>query len=189
MVALQQQIQSYFGITPDEFVAIEHLFSKTELAKGNYFVKKSQYCEKLSFIKSGFIRIYATENDKEITQWISTGGYFITDLHSFIFDQRSRWNMQALNDCILYTITKENYKKLYQILPNWYQIEKKFVASCFTILENRVFDHLSLNSEERYLKFFSQNKTLFNEVPLQYLASMLGMTPETLSRIRKKHNS
>ena len=189
MVALQQQIQSYFGITPDEFVAIEHLFSKTELAKGSYFVKKSQYCEKLSFIKSGFIRIYATENDKEVTQWISTEGYFITDLHSFIFDQRSRWNMQALNDCILYTITKENYKKLYQILPNWYQIEKKFVASCFTILENRVFDHLSLNSEERYLKFFSQNKTLFNEVPLQYLASMLGMTPETLSRIRKKHNS
>jgi CRP-like cAMP-binding protein len=52
-------------------------------------------------------------------------------------------------------------------------------------LEDRVFGHLSLSAEERYLQFFNQNKELFNQVPLQYIASMLGMTPETFSRIRK----
>jgi CRP-like cAMP-binding protein len=54
------------------------------------------------------------------------------------------------------------------------------------MLENRVFDFISLTAEERYKKLFDTNRELFNQVPLQYLASMLGMTPETFSRIRRK---
>ena len=57
---------------------------------------------------------------------------------------------------------------------------------CFTILENRVVSHLALNAEERYNQLFAFNPSLFNEVPLNQIASMLGMTAETLSRIRKK---
>ncbi|WP_299679712.1 Crp/Fnr family transcriptional regulator [uncultured Tenacibaculum sp.] len=189
MLSLQQQLRSYFGITSDEFKAIEHLFLRHQLNKDSYFVKKKQYCKKLSFVEHGYIRVFANVKDKEVTQWITTSSYFITDLHSFFFDQRSRWNMQALTDCTLYTISKEDYKQLSNKIPNWYNVEKNFISSCFSTLEDRVFDHLSLNTEERYLKFFNQNKILFNEVPLQYLASMLGMTPETLSRIRKKINS
>ncbi len=63
------------------------------------------------------------------------------------------------------------------------------MASCFIQLEDRIFSHLSLNAEERYHQFFENNKELFNQVPLQYLASMLGMSPETFSRIRNKKNS
>ena len=60
-------------------------------------------------MRSGFIRVFANANDKEVTQWISTKGYFITDLYSFTFKQRAKWNIQALTDCELYTIDKENY--------------------------------------------------------------------------------
>ena len=72
-------------------------------------------------------------------------------------------------------------------MPIWNELEKKFLVNCFTTLEDRIFSHLSMTAEERYHFFFSQNKELFNLVPLQYIASMLGMTPETFSRIRKKH--
>ncbi|WP_229239031.1 hypothetical protein [Emticicia sp. C21] len=61
-----------------------------------------------------------------------------------------------------------------------------FIAKCFTMLEDRIFSHLSMTAEERYNFFFQNNKELFNQVPLQYIASMLGMTPETFSRIRRK---
>ena len=54
------------------------------------------------------------------------------------------------------------------------------------LLEDQVFNHLSLSTEERYQQFFDHNKDLFNQVPLKYIASMLGMSPETLSRIRSK---
>jgi CRP-like cAMP-binding protein len=68
-------------------------------------------------------------------------------------------------------------------------LEKLFIARCFIMLEDRIFTHLSMTAEERYNFFFENNKELFNQVPLQYIASMLGMTPETFSRIRKKQLS
>lgn len=186
MTELQTYITSYFGVTSENMDKITSLFSETELKKGEYFTKTSQYCQKLSFVRSGFIRVYANVNDKEVTQWISSKGQFITDLNSLSFKQRARWNIQALTDCQLYTINKENYALLNKIVPNWPEMEKQFITACFIQLEDRVFRHLSLSAEERYDQLFENNKELFNQVPLQYLASMLGMTPETFSRIRNK---
>jgi CRP/FNR family transcriptional regulator, anaerobic regulatory protein len=56
-------------------------------------------------------------------------------------------------------------------------------------MENRDFSHLAISAEERYTAFYNQNRELFNQIPLQYITSMLGMTPETISRIQKKQNS
>ncbi|MFD1294980.1 Crp/Fnr family transcriptional regulator [Lutibacter holmesii] len=189
MTELQKYMTSYFGITNQNMDEITALFTETTLKKGAFFSKPGQYCEKLSFVRSGFIRVFANSNNKEITQWISTKGYFITDLYSFTFKQRAKWNIQALTDCELYTIDKENYARLNNLVPNWVAMEKQFIAGCFIQLEDRVFNHLSLNAEERYDQLFKHNKELFNNVPLQYLASMLGMSPETFSRIRNKKNS
>lgn len=165
---------------------VTELFTESELKKGAYFIKAGQYCEKLSFVQSGYIRIFAPVAEKEVTQWISTKGHFLTDLYSFTFKQRARWNIQALSDCKLYTIHKENYILLQEVVPNWHELEKQFIANCFLTLEDRVFTHLSLSAEERYDQLFEYNKELFNHVPLHYLASMLGMSPETFSRIRNK---
>jgi hypothetical protein len=71
------------------------------------------------------------------------------------------------------------------LIPEWHRLEKLFIAKCFTMLEDRIFRHLSMSAEERYQFFFHHDKELLNQVPLQYIASMLGMTPETFSRIRK----
>ena len=140
----------------------------------------------MSFIASGYIRIYALADDKEITQWISSPGYLITELSSFLFNTPSRFNIQAITDCELYSISKEDYLKIGNTVPNWPELERMFIGKCFITLENRVFSFLSMNAEERYQFFYNMDKELFNQVPLNYIASMLGMTPETFSRIRKK---
>jgi len=189
MTELEQYIKSYFGVKQNELEHIVSLFKKTTLRKDEYFLKTGKSCDKLSFIKSGFLRIYVTQEDKEITQWISTTGYFVTDLSSLIFETPARWNIQALTDTELYTISKEDYQNIGNLISQWHQLEKLFIARCFTILEDRIFSHLSMTAEERYQFFFNNNKELFNQVPLQYIASMLGMTPETFSRIRKKQLS
>lgn len=186
MNELQHYIQSYFGVRHEDLAQIAQLFKQTELKKGDFFLKTGNRCDKLSFIQSGLMRIYVNTDGTEVTQWISTQGYFITDLSSLIFETPARWTIQALTDTKLYTIGREDYNNIGKQIPQWHQLEKLFIAKCFTILEDRIFSHLSMSAEERYLFFFEQNKELFNEVPLQYIASMLGMTPETFSRIRKK---
>jgi CRP/FNR family transcriptional regulator, anaerobic regulatory protein len=186
MTELEKYIQSYFGISQEDLAQVGALFKRQTLKKGDYFLKTGRVCDKLSFIQSGLLRIYVQTSDKEVTQWISTKGYFVTDLASLIFNTPARWTIQALTDVEIYTIDKEDYNRIGKLIPKWYELEKLFIARCFTILEDRIFTHLSMSAEERYHFFFEQNKALFHQVPLQYIASMLGMTPETFSRIRKK---
>ena len=190
MTELEQHIELYFGvIQPDELKNISSFFKKSTFKKGDVLLKSGKQCNELSFVQSGLLRVFATTDDKEITQWISTKGYFLTDLSSFIFGGPSRWTIQALADCELYTISKEDYKKIGEVVPKWNEFEKLFMSKCFAMMEDRIFSHLSMSAEERYHFFFENNKALFNQVPLQYIASMLGMTPETFSRIRKNHLS
>lgn len=186
---LATYIQSFFGVTPEDVTKIGSFFEPISFRKGEYFLRRGQLSDRLGFLQSGVLREYVTIDDKEVTKWISTKGYFVVDLSSFVFEKPARWNIQALTDCEVYVINQKNYRLLNNVIPNWQELEKLFIAKCFTVLEDRVLAHLSMTAEERYQQLFAFNKELFNTVPLQYLASMLGMTPETLSRLRKKSQS
>lgn len=180
-------IQEHFGqLTDTELVKVQSYFQEEKLRKNDFFTKSDKVCDKLSVVKSGILRVYALSDGKEITQWISTENFLISEVLGFFFDQPNRWNIQAVTDTELLTITRENYLKLCNEFPKWNEIEKRFIVKCFAMMEDRIFSHLSMTAEERYCLYFEQNSTLFNQVPLQYLASVLGMTPETFSRIRKR---
>lgn len=187
MQELNEYIHNYFEIQVKDLDAISPLFTIKSYKKGDYILKKSYYSVSLSFIKSGFIRVYGynSAGNKEVTQWISGSGMFITDLGSLMFNQPARWNIMAITDCELYSISLENYRKINQYVQNWDGLEKRFIAKCFVTLENRVFDQLSLSAEEKVKALYKDNPSLFNQVPLHYIASMLGMTAETLSRVRR----
>jgi CRP-like cAMP-binding protein len=184
---LEHYIETYFGaVDPDELKEISSLFKLTHIKKGEYFLKTDGQSNNLSFVQSGLMRIFVTTEVKEITQWISSKGHFVVDLSSFVFETPARWTIQALADTNLYTINKEDYNRIGQLIPKWNHLEKLFIVKCFSMMEDRIFSHLSMTAEGRYNFFFKNNKELFNQVPLQYIASILGMTPETFSRIRKK---
>jgi len=186
MNELESYIHHHFGISPVDCQRVSGLFVTETLEKGDYFLRSGKFCDKLSFIESGILRVYVNLPEREVTQWIGTTGFFVTDVQGFMFRNTSRFNMQALTDMRLFTITYEGYLMMGKLVPKWHEFEKMFMGKCFVMLENRVFDLISMSAEERYHKLFDQNRELFNQVPLQYLASMLGMTPETFSRIRRK---
>ncbi len=181
-------IQSTFQLPPAEEAQISVFFKPLTLKRNDFLLKENQFAQYLGFVQSGLMREFFYHDGREITKWISGPGYFIVDLASFLFEKPARVNLQALTDCELFAISKTDYARIAQAIPKWPEIEKIFIARCFTVLEERVMTHLSLSAEERYDAFFQYNPELFNLVPLQFLASMLGMTPETFSRIRKKRS-
>ncbi|MEJ5055585.1 Crp/Fnr family transcriptional regulator [Sphingobacterium sp. MYb382] len=187
MAAIKEVLRQHFGELSDAELAIILPFFKDEkLRKHDFFSKQGSICNRLSIIKTGIFRVYAPAEDREITQWIATADSFITDAMGFFFDQPNRWNIQAFTDVELLSLHKEDYEKISEVFPRWPAIEKQFIIKCFAMMESRVFSHLSMNAEERYEAYFEHNKELFNQVPLHYIASVLGMSPETFSRIRKR---
>lgn len=185
---IQQYLQQYLGIPPSKLEQIATLFVLQELEKGDFWLRQGQYRGQLSFLSAGYLHYHAPapRSGKSITQWIGSPGAFVADLSTLLFQTPARWNIEALTPCTLYTLSGEHYHKIGQWVPEWPQLEKTFVGRCFITLEERVFQLLSLSAEERYQALWERDSNLFNQVPLQYLASMLHMTPETLSRIRAK---
>tara|TARA_R110002049_G_scaffold99424_1_gene242249 strand:+ start:292 stop:870 length:579 start_codon:yes stop_codon:yes gene_type:complete len=182
-----QLIQAYFGeLSEEELDIVQSYFYEEKLQKNDYFTCSGKICNRLSIVKSGIFRIYTLSDGKEVTQWLSKEDQLITEIMGFFYQQPNRWTIQAITDVSLLTIRKENYLKLCENFPKWNTIEKQFIVKCFAMLEDRVFSHISMTAEERYDLYYQKNKDLFNFVPLQYIASVLGMSAETLSRIRKR---
>ncbi len=180
-------IQQHFGaLSANDLNTICMYFREEKLGKNEFFTQTGQRCNRLSIVKSGILRIYALSEEKEITQWLSVPDSFITEAMGFFFNQPNRWTIQAFTEVELLTITKTDYQKLCKEFPKWNEIEKQFIVKCFMMMEERIFSHLSMTAEERYNRYFERHKELFTQVPLQYIASVLGMTPETFSRIRKR---
>ncbi|WP_294204911.1 Crp/Fnr family transcriptional regulator [uncultured Chryseobacterium sp.] len=180
-------IQQHFGpLSANDLNTICMYFREEKLGKNEFFTQTGQRCNRLSIVKSGILRIYALSEGKEITQWLSVPDSFITEVVGFFFHHPNRWTIQAFTEVELLTISKTDYQKLCKEFPKWNEIEKQFIIKCFMTMEDRIFSHLSMTAEERYNRYFEHHKELFTQVPLQYIASVLGMTPETFSRIRKR---
>ena len=186
MTELGNYLRTYMNVADADMEALVGYFHPTSLRKGEYYLKQGRVCDKLSFHRSGLLRVFAEQGEKEVTQWISSKGNLMADLGGLICDSPARFNAQALTQCEFYTIEKKDYLRLPEVLPAWGRLERVLMVRCFEFMELRVFSLLSMTGEERYRYLQGQNPELFNQVPLKYLASMMGMTPESLSRIRKK---
>ena len=124
MSELEKYIKTYFGVSSDDLQKISSFFKPTALTKNDYFLKTGRYCDKLGFVQTGIIREFVIHNDKEVTKWISTSGYFVVDLSSFVFQQTARWNIQALTDCELFVINQKDYQQIGEAIPKWAELEK-----------------------------------------------------------------
>ncbi|MEO1435705.1 MAG: Crp/Fnr family transcriptional regulator [Bacteroidota bacterium] len=186
---LSHYIEKSLGIPRRYSEQVAQLYQEELLKKDEFLVRENGYCQKMIFIKDGYLRCHFPSKEKEITYWIYWEGHLVTDSSSFFLDVPAKWNLQALTDCTIYSISKTNYEQLQQLVPNWEHSEKRMIIQLLTSLEKRVYALLSMTAEERYQFLYQSHQELFNQIPLKFIASMLKITPETLSRIRRKHSS
>lgn len=185
MDQLKNCISNQINIDKESLESIVSAFEIQTIKKGEFFLKSGRICRKMAFIKSGYLRMYDIVDGKEITFWVGSNGKFITSLSSFIFETENFWNIQAVTDCDILVISKEKHFELCKQQPKWLEFDNLLLAHSFALLEKSMFSQLHTTAQQRFENLLKEEPALFNYVPLQHIASMLGITPESLSRLRK----
>jgi len=186
MQVLTSYLKRELGIPQELLPQIAKYYKKEEINKHEFLVKKGSLCNKLCFIESGYWRFFTYSEKKAVTHWIFGANQIITDMASFYLREDAKWNIQALSKTEVYTLNYSDFQLMRTAIPEWDAYEKQLMIKLLSAMENRVYALLSMTAEERYKYLYASDRRMFQELPLNYLASMLGMTPETLSRIRKK---
>lgn len=185
-VALQSYINSIVDFTPEEMETVMECFKPMHLPAGEYFADEGIVCKHIGFVTRGYIRAYYEIHDVEVTTMVLGKHHIVTSHTSFSLQRPSMMYIQAISDCDMLVLDYESMMELYKKVPKWERLGRLIMEQIYGYMEGRVLDYLSLGSEDRYRKLLKNDPKLFKNVPLRYVASMLGITPETLSRIRNK---
>ncbi len=158
--------------------------SKETYPKGHCILKAGKIEKNVFFIEKGIARAYVTNHEKEITFWIGEEGATIVSLKSYVNNEQGYETIELMEDSILYMLKRNDLYLLFKEdihIANW---GRKFAESEFLRSEERLIPLLFTTASERYKALLKNNPNLLQRIPLECLASYLGITPVSLSRIR-----
>ncbi|AQX85093.1 Crp/Fnr family transcriptional regulator [Elizabethkingia bruuniana] len=162
-------------------------FEPVSITKNTIIEKAGKVPEYLYFIVSGYLRIFhLNEKGEEITTHINCPPGFITSYFNYINQVPSDENLESITDCQLLRITKTNLEELIDKSAAFKDFSISVFQESISYNENRSRELATLTAEQRYLKLIKEYPYILQNVPLQYIASFLGMNPKSLSRIRKQ---
>lgn len=157
-----------------------------QVDRGEYLLKTGEICQHLYFIRKGAIRGYIKEGSKEVTTWITPENEMVTSIRGLSSQDPSLENIQAIEHCELVAAPFEALQYLYENHIEMNIVGRKLLEQYYRDAEERAFISRIPNAGKRYRHFLETKSNLTNRIPLKYIASYLGMTIETLSRIRSK---
>ncbi|WP_207511972.1 Crp/Fnr family transcriptional regulator [Longitalea luteola] len=179
-------VTSIYPLSPEAQAFINEKAYPCQLTKGGLLVAAGSTCSSIYLIRKGILRSYVKEGLKEITTWISREQELVTSITSFGLQQPARENIQALEDCELSALNLEDLQYLYDHFPEANIVGRKILETYYRDAEERAFIARLMEATTKYKHFIATKSDLLNRVPLKFIASYLGMTLETLSRIRSK---
>ncbi len=184
MQQLIDYIEKFVKLDPESIEELKELTETETYSKNQYILEQGQRCNKIWFIKSGLVRKYYIHNGNEITVWIHTGNETFTSLQSYSLLIPSDEYIQACEKTVAISITRENSEKL---------VKNPQIAAFTNILMGKEFADKDIHSKAfstkdakgRYEYLQKISPEIIKRAKLGHIASMLGISPETLSRIRK----
>lgn len=157
--------------------------------KGEIIQEAGRICDFIYFIKKGVVRGFIKEGKKDITTWISADNELVTSISSLDLETPAMENIQALEDCELVAISNIHMNKMYDQFPVTNLTGRKLLQQYYRDAEKRAFIARLNSAETKYKFFLAHYSHLANRVQLRFIASYLGITLETLSRVRKKFST
>jgi CRP-like cAMP-binding protein len=171
----------------EEFETVLSYFRKENLPRKFFLLKEGQTCKMITYINKGCVRTYTIDgNGGEHILHFAFEDWFIGDLESLYTGMPTQLNIQALEDCELLCVSKEDFDKLEEQIPRLkeWNVAKQRKAHHAAI--KRLSEVKTLSTKERYMNLIEKHPHIFQRVPLQYIASYLDIEPQSLSRLRKK---
>ena len=179
-------ISQITSLSADSKLALSAILKRLEFKKGHILVRQNSVCNYIYFIESGLTRTYYYNDGKDITDWLSPENSFACSIVSFISRKPDRRQIELLEPSVLWSL---QYYEMEQLCSRHHDIERiiRHLASLGLVSLQQRFDDLHFATAlQRYQTLIKENPTLIQRVPLGMIASYLGITQETLSRIRSQ---
>ncbi len=185
-IELKEYCKKIVDVSDLELELIDHHFVQRTLKKKEYLLENGSICNFLGFIAKGSIRHFHIKNGLEKTCDISFENTWVTDFQSFTTETTCIMNLQAMENAIIYTIEKKQLGELYRKCPK-YETFGRLMAEEVANRATRIAISLSSEKpEERYLNLINNRPDFFQRIPQKHIANFLGISPESLSRIRAR---
>ena len=181
-----KHISKYILLTEEEAEFARNHFVIKKYSKNEVFFKEGNIARNIYFVIEGCVRLFYSVEGNERTAYFYTEGKFFCANESFAKNTPARENFQALENTTIVLFPKSLNDKLFKTFPNFEMVERLALVDEL-ITSNRIIESfVSKSPEERYIELLKTNKALFQRVHQQYIASYLGISPQSLSRIRKR---
>lgn len=186
-----EQVKAYYkklvpSITESDWNALEERLTIQHLNKGEFLVRKGEICRHVSFINTGLMRLYYLEEGKEICTAFVAENNFISEYASFLTRTPAAEYADALEDSELVNLSFDNIQALYQSHPVFEIFGRKIAEYLYILLSKYNTSLRAHTPEQRYHYLMDEQPFIIQRVPQYMIASFIGVTPEHLSRLRKK---
>lgn len=184
---LNTYFHSLFPIPNEVVEKITEPFCDFRLAKNRTLLNKEEISTKTYFLEEGYMRSYILNEDlEEITIHIYAAPCFVNDFLSFFKKQPTKETYQTLTDCSFWETNLENVQKNFHSIPEFREFSRLLFVINYAKLQDRVIEMASEKAETRYMNLLKNRLSVIQNVPLKIIASYLGITDSSLSRIRKE---
>lgn len=174
-------------ITKEELKSILPKYKKVTFRKNDYLLREGQIEKKYWFIESGFIRSYIISIDgNDITFNLYAPNDVVIDYPSLFFFTPTKENIQALTDCVCWEIDYNDFQELFNTITNFRGQQRGLLVGSYFALKEHSISLIADEAKERYLKLVKNKPNLVQNISLKHIATFLGITDTSLSRIRKE---
>jgi CRP-like cAMP-binding protein len=182
---LKKFLGQYADFSEVELEDITNKFKSKTVKKNNYLLRQGDTCKDLVFVQKGCLRLYYLSEDVEVSVWFAFPQSSAIEIYSFISEKSSNYFLQAIEDSEVLYLSKTELTKLYKQQPKMQEMMRNFWEDVILNLINRFTALQTDSAEKRYLELLKKPDYL-ETIPQKYLASFIGVTPTSLSRIRKQ---